>query len=292
MGCCDQPADSTTPTAQACCGPAAEAPAAADPRSDPRIGVRERYAAIARMAEAGTPEPAMSEGGCCGGSAALDRRSLGVGYSAEDLAVVPREADMGLGCGNPTAIAGLQAGEVVLDLGSGGGIDCFLAAQRVGPSGRVIGVDMTPEMIAKARANAAKLGHDNVEFRLGEIEHLPLADASVDVVISNCVINLSPDKAQVYAEVARILKPGGRFCVSDVLAREELSAEVRSDVALRSCCIGGADTIEATQKALAAAGFTDISIRPKDESADYIKDWGHHAEAAQMVVSCDITAHR
>lgn len=284
MGCCDQPtsSSSTTKQGEACCGPAV----------DPRIGVRERYAAIARQADAGNHEPAISEGGCCGGSAELDRRSLGVGYSTDDLSDVPREADMGLGCGNPTALAGLHPGEVVLDLGSGGGIDCFLAAKRVGEEGRVIGVDMTPEMIMKSRANADKLGHHNVEFRLGEIEHLPVADGTVDVVISNCVINLSPDKAQVYAEVARILKPGGRFCVSDVLAREELSDEVRQDVALRSCCIGGAETIERTQKALAAAGFTDISITPKDESADYIKDWGHHAEAARMVVSCDILAHR
>ncbi|TVR15670.1 MAG: methyltransferase domain-containing protein [Planctomycetota bacterium] len=278
MGCCDnhQPAS----------------PSSAGSAADPRDGVRQRYAQIAQMATADNPEPPIAEGGCCGGSAAEDRRSQGVGYSAEELAMVPREADMGLGCGNPTAIAGLQTGEIVLDLGSGGGIDCFLAAEKVGPSGQVIGVDMTPDMISRARANAAKLGLEQVQFRLGEIEHLPAADSSVDVVISNCVINLSPDKGQVYAEVFRILKPGGRFCVSDVLARETLSDEVRSDVALRSCCVGGAETPEVVEQLLREAGFTEIVFTAKEQSADYIKEWDASSDATALVLSYDIMARK
>ena len=279
MSCCGP-----TPTNDqaACCEPSHVA--------DPREGVRDRYAAIAEQAKHGVYEPAISEGGCCGGTADLDRRSLGVGYSAEELESIPREADMGLGCGNPAAIASLTAGETVLDLGSGGGIDCFLAAKKVGETGHVIGVDMTPQMISKARSNVEKLGATQVEFRLGEIEHLPVANDSVDVVISNCVINLSPAKDQVYAEVFRTLKAGGRFCVSDVLALEPLSDAVRNDIALRSCCIGGAETEEVTRRQLEEAGFTEILFTPKQESADYVKEWDAGSDTGSLVLSYDIFA--
>jgi SAM-dependent methyltransferase len=283
MSCCE-PASSDESSKTACCEPSQAA--------DPREGVRDRYAAIAEKASQGDFELAISQGGCCGGSGDLGRRSLGIGYSTEELDSIPREADMGLGCGNPAAIALLQQGETVLDLGSGGGIDCFLAAKKVGEKGHVIGVDMTPQMISKARTNAEKLGTPQVEFRLGEIEHLPVADETVDVVISNCVINLSPHKDQVYAEVFRILKPGGRFCVSDILALETLSEEVRNDIALRSCCIGGAETEEFTRQQLSAAGFIGISFIPKQESADYVKEWDSNSDAGSLVLSYDIFASK
>ena len=283
MSCCEPSANDASDSTS-CCGPSAS--------SDPREGVRDRYAAIAEKANQGDFEPAVSEGGCCGGTGDLDRRSLGVGYSADELNSIPREADMGLGCGNPAAIASLKEGEHVLDLGSGGGIDCFLAAKRVGEHGKVIGVDMTPQMISKARANAAKLEAHQVEFRLGEIEHLPVADETVDVVISNCVINLSPDKEQVYNEVFRILKPGGRFCVSDVLALETLSEEVRNDIALRSCCIGGAETEEVTREQMSRAGFTNMQFTPKQESADYVKEWDSRSEAGSLVLKLRYFCHQ
>jgi ubiquinone/menaquinone biosynthesis C-methylase UbiE len=197
---------------------------------------------------------------------------------------------MGLGCGNPRAIAGLKAGEVVLDLGSGGGFDAFLAAREVGESGRVIGVDMTPEMISKARRNAEQGQFSNVEFRLGEIENLPLADASVDVIISNCVINLSPDKPRVFREAWRVLKPGGRLAISDVVASTELPASMRDDPYLHSACVAGASLTDELGTWLADAGFVDIRIRPKDESRHFIKDWVPGAGVEDYVLSATIEA--
>jgi SAM-dependent methyltransferase len=197
---------------------------------------------------------------------------------------------MGLGCGNPRAIAAMQAGEVVLDLGSGGGFDAFLAVAEVGRTGRVIGVDMTPTMISKARSNADKAGHENVEFRLGEIEYLPAADAEVDVIISNCVINLSPEKPRVFREAFRVLKPGGRLAISDVVASVELPDDIREDLQLYSGCMAGASTIDTLQQMISEAGFEDITIMPKDESKDFIRDWAPGRGVEDYVISAYIEA--
>lgn len=197
---------------------------------------------------------------------------------------------MGLGCGNPKAIAALKPGETVVDLGSGGGFDCFLAVHEVGRSGRVIGVDMTPDMVSKARANALKGQYDNVEFRLGEIEHLPIADGVADVVISNCVINLSPDKPQVFRDAFRVLKAGGRLAISDVVATVELPEEMRNDAGLIAGCMGNASLVADLQEMMHAAGFEQIRIQPKDESKEFIKDWAPGRNVTDFVVSATIEA--
>jgi SAM-dependent methyltransferase len=227
-----------------------------------RETVRSGYAEIATRGETN------GGGGCCGpGACGSSRVAASVGYAAEDLALLPEGADMGLSCGNPTALASLAAGEVVLDLGSGGGLDCFVAGPKVGQTGRVIGVDMTPEMLAKARRNVSayrqRSGLDNVEFRLGEIEHLPVADASVDVLISNCVLNLSPNKAQVWREIARVLRPGGRVAVSDIALLKPLPAEVREMVEALVGCIAGAVLMDETEQMMRSAGLSDIQLAPK-----------------------------
>lgn len=217
-----------------------------------RRAVRQSYAKVAKSA-----------GGCCGSSdknmAVMDT-SKAIGYTAEELGAVPETANMGLGCGNPTAIATLAKGEVVLDLGSGGGFDCFLAADKVGNKGRVIGVDMTPEMIEKARANAEKGGYKNVEFRLGEIENLPAADNSVDAIISNCVINLAPDKKRVFEEAFRVLKPGGRVVISDLVLLNDLPGKVRDSVAAYVSCIAGAMLKDDYLGVIKKVGFKDIRL--------------------------------
>ena len=253
--------------------------------SDIRHAVRERYGSIARRDAAGCGTAAA----CCG---APGSGSTALGYSSEDLATLPAGADLGLGCGNPIAAARLAPGEVVLDLGSGAGIDALLAAREVGPGGRVIGVDMTADMIAKARAHAQKAGAGNVEFRLGEIEHLPLPDASVDVIISNCVINLSPDKPQVLREAFRVLKPGGRLVVSDVIANRPLSAAMRADDDLVCGCIGNAVTADEMGDGLRAAGFAAIAITPKQESRGFIAEWAPGSGAEELVVSAIISARK
>ena len=218
--------------------------------------VREGYARIATQGGSccsqGTP--------CCGGSSSAQNISKSVGYTDEDLGAVPDGANLGLGCGNPVALASLKKGEVVLDLGAGGGFDCFLAAKRVGKKGKVIGVDMTPEMVHKARENASRGGYANVEFRLGEIEHLPVADNSVDVVISNCVINLAPDKRKVFSEAFRVLKPGGRMMISDLALLKELPESIRSSVEAYVGCISGAMLRDDYLEAIRKAGLNGVEV--------------------------------
>jgi SAM-dependent methyltransferase len=205
--------------------------------------------------------------GCCGTAGS---GSMAMGYSADELAAVPEGADLGLGCGNPQAIAALRAGETVLDLGSGGGFDCFLAAKRVGRTGTVIGVDMTPEMVTKARGNARKVEAPNVEFRLGEIEHLPVADDSVDVILSNCVINLSPDKSAVFREAFRVLKAGGRLAISDVVAVKDMPKELAESVEAMTGCVSGSAKVADLERMLRDAGFQDVRVVAKPESGAII----------------------
>ena len=229
---------------------------------------------------------------CCGVGSSVGGMSAIMGYSKEDMESIPDGANMGLGCGNPVALASLKPGETVVDLGSGGGFDCFLATKAVGKKGRVIGVDMTPDMVNKARKNAEKAGAGNVEFRLGEIEHLPVADNSADVIMSNCVINLSPDKPTVYRDAFRVLKPGGRLAISDVLATAPLPEKVQKNLALVSACVGGAETIEKTEKLLEEIGFEDIKIKVSDQSRELIRQWdpAKSENAADYVVSAYIEA--
>ncbi len=256
-----------------------------------RQSVRSRYAEIAKKGTSGCGCETISS--CCSSaSEPIQKISQALGYSREQLDSVPEGANLGLGCGNPQAIASLKKGETVLDLGSGGGFDCFLAAKSVGETGRVIGVDMTADMVSKARENAEKLGAKNVDFRLGEIEHLPVADASVDVIISNCVINLSPQKINVFREAMRVLKPGGRLAILDVVALQTLPDAIRNDLALISGCVGGTEKIEDISRMLAEAGFKDINIHPKDESRQFIQQWfpGRHLE--DYVASATIEAKK
>ena len=278
-----------------------------------RRAVRENYAAVARGRDQGccggetsdcgcegmrTSEPIdTSPDNCCAPSTSCCSQSSSslayaaqLGYSPEDIGSVPEGANMGLGCGNPQAIASLQLGEVVLDLGSGGGLDCFLAAQQVGETGRVIGVDMTPEMVSKARENAAKGGHENVDFRLGEIEHLPVADQSVDVVLSNCVINLSPDKRLVFQDAFRVLRPGGRLAIADIVTTVPLPDEAREDPALWSGCLAGAEYIGALEEMLGETGFQKVRIAPKGESRAFIREWAPGNPLLDYVVSATIEA--
>ena len=272
-----------------------------------RQSVRERYAKVARgggvssltapetscCGKSGTTTGNASAASCCGSPEITSQQlSTLMGYSKADIDSVPEGANMGLGCGNPVALASLKPGETVLDLGSGGGFDCFLAARQVGNTGKVIGVDMTPDMVSKARLNAEKIGTNSVEFRLGEIEHLPVADNSADIIMSNCVINLSPDKQMVYGDAYRVLKPGGRLAISDVVATAPLPDEIQQDLALLSACVGGAATIDDTVKMLERAGFQDIEIIPKAESRKLISEWvpGKSRNAGDYVVSAYIKA--
>ena len=256
-----------------------------------RNNVRIAYAEVANASNTG--DCCGESASCCGVSDDVAINAListRLGYSSDDLSQVPSGADMGLGCGNPKAIAGLKPGETVIDLGSGGGFDCFLASPEVGETGRVIGVDMTPDMLAKARKNAEKGRYKNVEFRLGEIEHLPVADSSADVIISNCVINLSPNKSQVFKEAYRVLKPGGRLAISDVVATIELPEDMRNDEKLIAGCMGNASLIEELENIMQAAGFVGINIQPKDESREFIKDWAPGRGVEDYVVSATIEA--
>lgn len=256
-----------------------------------RQNVREAYAQVARANNEG--QSCGCGPSCCGtsdDSAINTLISTRLGYSQADIDLVPAGADMGLGCGNPKAIAALKPGETVVDLGSGGGFDCFLAAREVGSSGHVIGIDMTPDMVSKARTNAQKGQYENVEFRLGEIEHLPIADGIVDAVISNCVINLSPNKQQVFHDAFRVLKAGGRLAVSDVVATVELPEEMRNDSRLIAGCMGNASLIEDLEEMMRAAGFEQIRIQPKDESREFIKNWAPGLNVTDFVVAATIEA--
>jgi SAM-dependent methyltransferase len=258
---------------------------------DIRNSVRSSYAEVANASNDG--DCCGVESSCCGVSD--DKKintliSTRLGYSEEDLINVPDGADMGLGCGNPKAIAALQQGEIVVDLGSGGGFDAFLAAQEIGDTGRVIGIDMTPDMLSKARNNAEKGNYTNVEFRLGEIEHLPVADSTVDVIISNCVINLSPNKKQVFKDAFRVLKSGGRLAISDIVASTELPDEIKNDMHLHSACVSGASLISELEAFMNDAGFEKVSIQPKDESKDFIKDWAPGSHVEDYVLSATIEA--
>lgn len=267
-----------------------------------RQAVRARYGQIAESegkssccgstAQCGTQaERSQGQGACCtteNRESDLSRYLEQLSYSLEEQASAPAESNLGLGCGNPTAIAALEKGEVVLDLGSGAGFDCFLAARQVGPTGYVIGVDMTPEMVTRARQIASKTNTTNVEFRLGEIEHLPVQDNSVDVVTSNCVINLSPDKAAVFQEAFRVLKEGGRLAISDIVRIGESAANEREDVDLITSCIGGAVSISEVERILHESGFQSIRVRPNGSSAELIREWSPGMETS--VTSATIEA--
>lgn len=222
----------------------------------------------------------------------LDVLAEQLGYTAADLRSAPDGSNLGLGCGNPLAMASLRPGETVLDLGSGGGLDCFLAAQRVGEAGQVIGVDMTATMIERARRNTQQEGFRNVEFRLGEIEHLPVADESVDVILSNCVINLSSNKPQVFHEAFRALKPGGRLAISDTVATADLPAEARQDLALWTSCMAGASLISELEIILAAVGFENVRIVPQPGSRSFIREWAPGTPLADYVVAAVIEARK
>ena len=279
--------------------------------------IRNRYAAIATAAAASsccTPTPQADDGACCVeakadtsccapaepeasaccGPSLTDSRAkaLHMGYSEAELAAVPDGANLGVGCGNPGAIAALRQGETVLDLGSGAGFDCFLAAREVGASGHVIGVDMTHEMLAKARDNARRIGVTNVDFRLGELEHLPVADSSVDVILSNCVINLVPDKEQVFREAFRVLKPDGRLAISDVINIAPLAEDLGADPTLLCGCVAGAAPSGQIAEWLRLAGFVDIAITPKPESKALIASWAPGRGVEDSVVSATIEARK
>lgn len=250
--------------------------------------VRARYGGIA----AGTIADCATS--CCGtaDAATAEGKAQQMGYSPDDLAAVPDGANLGLGCGNPQAIAALRPGETVVDLGSGAGFDCLLASRQVGPEGHVIGVDMTHEMLAKARANAVKVGAVNVSFRLGDLEYLPIADDTADVILSNCVINLVPDKAQVFKEAFRVLKPGGRLAISDVVNLRPLTPDLATDQALLCGCVAGAAPATEVEAWLAAAGFSDVRVDVKPESRGLVASWAPGRGIEDYVASATIEARK
>jgi len=257
-------------------------------KEDVHKEVRGRYAQIAKQGTAGCGSPVEATSSCCGGGNKLIDISQRVGYSSDEINEVPEGSNLGLGCGNPIALAGLKKGETVLDLGSGAGFDCFLASPRVGAEGKVIGVDMTPEMLDRARANAAKGNYKNVEFRLGEIENLPVADNSIDIIISNCVINLSEDKKKVFKEAYRVLKPGGRLMVSDMVLLKELPPAIRESVNAYVGCVAGALKKDDYLGAIKEAGFRDIKVL--DESFFDVGDLINSPEARSLAERLEMTA--
>ena len=251
--------------------------------------VRSAYGAIAKSQK---PCFSCSSSGCgeAPNKPSAKEYALGLGYSEEDLKESPIGADLGLGCGNPTAIASLKEGEVIVDLGSGGGFDCFLAANKVGASGKVIGVDMTPDMIDLARKNALKRNYENVEFVLGEIENLPLPDSIADVIMSNCVVNLSPNKEAVFKEAARVLKVGGRLAISDIVTTTELPESIKNDINLYTGCITGATKVDTLKLIMESAGFGEIKIDVKDESRSFISQWAPESKAEDYIAAAYIYA--
>lgn len=281
-GAIAEQSDATAP--EGCCGGAAQ-------RDPSACCAADESAKASGQSGCGVDETEASSGGCCSGAPGASYASQ-LGYSADEQAAVPEGADLGLGCGNPLAIASIKPGETVLDLGSGAGFDALLAARALAGTGRVIGVDMTPAMVAKARSNVAKAGATNVEFRLGEIEALPVADATVDLIISNCVINLSPDKPRVFAEAFRVLKPGGRLAIADVVTTRPLSEALRAKLPLIGACIGGATLVSELQAMLKAAGFSAVEIGLKENSRKVIAQWGDDPAIADYLVSATITARK
>ena len=263
---------------------------------------------IKQTVRKGYTDIAKGKSGCGCGSSSPGKLAEGIGYTSQELEVLPDGANMGLSCGNPTAVANLKPGQVILDLGSGGGFDVFIAARKVGPTGRSIGVDMTPDMVSKARAGISKFtkktGLSNVEFRLGEIEHLPVADNSIDVVISNCVINLSPDKQQVWNEIARVLKPDGKACISDLALKASLPKEVLKSAAALVSCVAGAVLVDETIKMATQAGLVDIQVDEKAYNIDVMADCSdplyrevkeflpQGKKLSDYIVSVNITAFR
>jgi SAM-dependent methyltransferase len=246
--------------------------------------VREGYAKVARQGSS-----CCSSESCCSGASQAQSVSKAVGYTDSEMNAVPEGSNLGLGCGNPVALASLKEGDVVLDLGSGAGFDAFLAAQKVGKSGRVIGVDMTQEMLDRAKANAAKGGYKNVEFRFGEIEKLPVEDRSIDVIISNCVINLSPDKAAVFKEAFRVLKPGGRLMVSDLVLAKDLPKAIRESVEAYVGCLAGATKKERYLALIENAGFQDVKVL--SESSYPVDAMFEHLESANdAILSIKVSA--
>ena len=255
-----------------------------------RKAVREQYGKVADAAPSSQASSCATTSCCNGDNSSAESMSIALGYSNQEVIAIPEGANMGLGCGNPQAIAALKQGETVLDLGSGGGFDCFLAAEQVGQSGHVIGVDMTPEMLSKARNNVTKTAYNHVEFRLGEIEHLPVADNSIDVIISNCVINLSPAKESVFQEAFRVLKSGGRLAIADIVATAALPKELQEDMTLLTGCMSGASYIADIQQMLEKSGFSAITIKPKDESKTFIRQWAVGTHIEDYIVSATIEA--
>lgn len=306
-----------------CCAPGCcdDKPATATATFDVRDAVRAGYAEIARSGQWSSVTAAPASTGCCGGTSGSggggccgpttltpEQVALAVGYSGSDLSLLPGDANLGLSCGNPNALANLKPGETVLDLGSGAGFDCFIAGPKVGVTGKVIGVDMTPEMLSKARAGLATYtkasGLANVEFRLGEIENIPAPDASVDVVISNCVLNLSPDKPRVWREIARVLRPGGRVAISDLALLKPLPPAVLADIEALIGCIAGAQLIDDIRTSVHQAGLTDLQMTAKPQYIEAMTSWQdplyqkiaaalpEGASMSDYVVSLDIEARK
>lgn len=256
-------------------------------KNEIKESVKSNYTEVAKRN--GSTELAGSK--CCNNNEnKLVKISETLGYSNLEFNYVPEGSNLGIGCGNPQAIASLKKGETVLDLGSGGGFDCFLASKSVGNTGKVIGVDMTPEMILKAKNNAKKGNYRNTEFLLGEIENLPVSDATIDVIISNCVINLSPEKEKVFSEAYRVLKPGGRLAISDIVATTDFPDEFKNDISLICGCMSGASLITELETIMDNVGFSDIRIESKDKSRDFIKDWRPESGIENYIISATIEA--